>query len=93
MARTVRQVGLKPSASDERPTPIPLSSPGFRADLGLIEATQVDDTSVILVPAEYIWDPNDSLDASWRGEEGAGRCWKTTVIYEQIGETHPHLVP
>jgi hypothetical protein len=93
MARTVRRIQLNPSATDERPAPIPLTLPGFSAGLGLIEATQLDENSVILVPDEYIHDPDDSFDASWRDEQGVGRCWKTTVIYEQINETHPHLVP
>jgi hypothetical protein len=70
-----------------------LRQPGFGADLGLIEATQVDENSVILVPNVYMDDPDDSMEASWRDEYNATQCWKTTVIYEQIGENHPHVVP
>ncbi|KAF1937733.1 hypothetical protein EJ02DRAFT_475944 [Clathrospora elynae] len=93
MARTVRVIQLQPSATDERSAPIPLNLPGFSTRLGQIEATQLDENSVILVPDMYIDDPDDSVDARWRGERGSWDCWKTTVIYEQIGKTHPHLVP
>lgn len=86
-------VHLKPSASGERPTPIPLTSGGFSADIGLVIATHLDDVSVILLPGEYIHDPVDYPDAQWREYGSAGWCWRTTVIYEQIGENHPHLVP
>jgi hypothetical protein len=94
MARTVNRIWLNPATTGRRPPPIPGTVPGYSADLGLIEASQLDEDSVILLPQEYIHDRDDSLDASWRGEQGAGRCWQTTVIYEeQISETHPHLVP
>jgi hypothetical protein len=93
MARTCNLPQLSPSATDERPTPIPWNVPGFRADLGLIYAIQLDENSVILVPEKLLDNIDDPLDDSWRDEHGAGRCWKTTVIYEQISETHPHLVP
>lgn len=92
MARTARRVTLKPSREDERPDPIPLRSPGFSADLGLVEATQLDHDSVILLPEEYIHDPDDAPDADWRYGSNAGRCWKTTLVYEQIGQNHPHIV-
>jgi hypothetical protein len=97
MARTARRIQLDPSATDERrPAPIPFNSPGFDADLNMIFARQLGEDSVILVPYEYTYDdPSDdpdSLDAIWREGKNAARCWKTTVIYEQIGDTHPHLV-
>ncbi|KAH7079568.1 kinase-like domain-containing protein [Paraphoma chrysanthemicola] len=94
MARTVNRILLNPSRTDKRPLPIPGTVPGYSADLGLIGASQIDEDSVILLPQEYIHDRDDSLDDSWRGKQGAGRCWQTTVIYEeQISENHPHLVP
>ena len=93
MARTVSRIELKPSATNKRPAPIPLTLPDFCADIGRIVAIQLDETSVILVPDEYTHDFDDSVDARWRDEQGAGQCWKTTMIYEQINETHPHLVP
>ncbi|KAF2790992.1 hypothetical protein K505DRAFT_419452 [Melanomma pulvis-pyrius CBS 109.77] len=92
MARTRLLVRLKPSTTNERPEPISSRQPGFDADLDLIEATQIDEDSVILVPDVYIDEPDDSLEAIWRDEYSASRCWKTTAIYEQIGENHPHVV-
>jgi hypothetical protein len=98
MPITARQIQLEPSATGERPPPIPGRSSGYSSDLGLIQASQLDEDSIILLPNEYIMDEpaerDEYLDASWRDGEGAGRCWQTTVIYEeQINETHPHLVP
>lgn len=67
MARTRLVVILKPSTTNERPEPISLRQPGFGANLGLVEATQVDEDSVILVPDIYMDEPDDSMEASWRG--------------------------
>ena len=92
MARTFNGVTLQPSATDERPEPIPLLLPGFGADLGLVEATQLDVDSIILLLASYVHDPDDSLQATWRDDLAANRCWKATLIYEQIGQNHPHLI-
>jgi hypothetical protein len=96
MARTVVRPTLEPSATNARTGPIPGASGGYSTDLGLIDATALDENSLILLPEEYIhdFDRDESLDADWRGSFGAGRCWQTTVIYEkQITEPHPHLVP
>jgi hypothetical protein len=76
-----------------RPEPGPTKYPGFSAGLGLIEATQIDEDSVILIPESYCGKPDDSEDTSWRDDYETNRCWKTTVVYEQIGEKHPHIVP
>jgi len=93
MARTRLLVRLKPSTTSERSEPISSRQPGFSADLDLIEATQVDEDSIMIAPDIYFDEPDDSMEASWRDEYDASRCWKTTAIYEQIGENHPHLVP
>jgi hypothetical protein len=84
---------LQPSATGQRPGPNFVKLPGFHAPVGQIWATQLDENSVILVPEMYIENPDDSVEARWRDERGSWDCWKTTVIYEQISETHPHLVP
>lgn len=95
---------LKPTAAacSSRPQPLLRSDPeAFTADIGLILAIQVTDApnSVILLPPEYIHDPDpDSPDASWRQGYEAKRCWKTTIAYEQINssaaiQTHPRIVP
>lgn len=50
--------------------------------------------SVILLPPEYIHDPDpDSPKASWRQGYEAKRCWKTTVAYEQISSSSIHFHP
>lgn len=74
MARTCRTgPELKPTAAigSSRPQPLYRNDPNsFTADIGLILATQVHDAvdSVILLPSEYIHDPEpDSPEASWRG--------------------------
>ncbi|KAI7788260.1 uncharacterized protein LA080_012327 [Diaporthe eres] len=105
MARTCRTgPELKPTAAigSSRPQPLCRNDPNsFTADIGLILATQVHDAvdSVILLPPEYIHDPEpDSPEAPWRECYDAKRCWKTTVAYEQISSSsstqlHPHIVP
>ncbi|KAH7359639.1 hypothetical protein BKA66DRAFT_574110 [Pyrenochaeta sp. MPI-SDFR-AT-0127] len=89
MARTVKRVTLEPSRTDERPTRVPSTTPRFFADLGLIYAEQLDDDAVILAPANY----DEEFDVRWREESNGGRCWKATVIYEQLDQHHPHIVP
>lgn len=96
MARTVIWPTLYPSATSERTPPIPGTLPGYRTDLGLIDASPLDEDSLILLPEEYIDDDDcdESSDVHWRNSSAAHRCWQTTVIYEeQITEPHPHLVP
>lgn len=95
---------LKPTAGagSSRPQPLLRGDPdAFTADIGLILAVQIPDAldSVILLPPEYIHDPDpDSPDASWRQGYEATRCWKTTIAYEQINSSaaiqpHPRVVP
>lgn len=95
---------LKPTAAagSSRPQPLLRNDPNaFTADIGLILAIQTTDASesVILLPPEYIRDPDpDSPDASWRQGYEATRCWKTTIAYEQISSSaaiqlHPRIVP
>lgn len=95
---------LKPTAAagSSRPQPLLRNDPNaFTADIGLIIAVQIPDAldSMILLPPEYIHDPDpDSADASWRHGYEATRCWKTTVAYEQISSSaviqpHPRVVP
>lgn len=104
MARTGRTgPELKPTAAtgSSRPQPLLRNEPNaFTADIGLILATEVHDAvdSVILMPPEYIHDPEpDSPDASWRQGYEAKRCWKTTVAYEKISsrsvQFHPRVIP
>ena len=92
MARTRLLVTLHPSRTDQRPGPIPLRQPGFNTTIGDVIVTQLDADSVILMPEAYNEEPDDSSEAKWRDEHSASQCWKTTAIYEQIGEDHPHLV-
>jgi hypothetical protein len=89
MARFSNGVRLKQCG--ERPKPIHWT--GLYAQVEEIQAVQLDDNSILLAPLAYLDDPDDSLEADWRNEYDATRCWKTTVIYEQIDENHPHLVP
>ncbi|KAF2129718.1 hypothetical protein P153DRAFT_430841 [Dothidotthia symphoricarpi CBS 119687] len=95
MTRTARGPVIKPFATRKRPESIPFHLPGFGAEIGLVNATQLDDDSVILLPAGYHLDPNEdvTLFARWREECNAERCWKTRAVYEQIGQNHPHLAP
>lgn len=72
--------------------PEPTRFPGFSAELGLIYASDIDEDSVMIYPDSYCHEPDDSEDANWRDTYEACRCWKTTVVYEQIGEDHPHIV-
>ena len=99
MARTYRGPGaLPPSATAaQRPQPIIRGPHGtqFSVDLGLVYAEQLDDDAVILLPPEYIHNPDDSPDAEWRKDtqhQQALRVWKATRIYESLGESHPRLV-
>jgi hypothetical protein len=71
MARAVRVIQLQPSATGQRPGPHFVNMPGFHTPLGQICATQLDENSVILVPEMYIENPDDSVDARWRGERGS----------------------
>lgn len=96
MARTgLTGPELKPTAaaSSSRPQPLLRNDPTtFTADIGLILANQVNNApdSVILLPPEYIHEPDpdpDSPNASWRQSHEVKRCWKTTVAYEQISGT------
>lgn len=93
MARTRLLVTLQPSRTDQRPDPVPLHQPGFNTNIGCVIVTQLDADSVIFVPEAYNEEPDDSPEAKWRDEYSASQCWKTTAIYEQIGEDHPHVVP
>lgn len=87
MARTYHGIGLAPSRTDARPTPIPLNEPGWSADIGLVVVTQLDPDSVILLPEKYIYEDDftedvhcrDGMDALWR-EQGTGGCFETTVV-------------
>jgi hypothetical protein len=66
--------------------------PGFNVDLDTVGATQIDEDSVLLVPAGYNFEPESEF-ARWQEGYDQHRCWKTTVVYEQIGENHPRVVP
>jgi hypothetical protein len=94
MARTFRGVVLQPARTDERPARIHSTAPGFFADLGAIYAEQLDDESIILVPEGcYLHDSDEAAEFRWRESGNGPRCWKATVIYEQLGQSHPHIVP
>jgi hypothetical protein len=93
MARTKISVTLEPSRTDQRPDHTFLRQLGFSTNIGNVIATQLDENSVILVPVAYIdEEPDDTSEAKWRDAYGTDLCWKTTAIYEQIGESHPHVV-
>ncbi|KAH4204345.1 hypothetical protein HBI95_151520 [Parastagonospora nodorum] len=97
MARTAQRMGIRPTTTTKRPTPINPNAPGWGADLGHIYAEQLDADTVVLLPSEY-YDEDDAelredADAVWMDTLNADRCWKTTAVYEQIGEGHAHVVP
>jgi len=53
-----------------------------------------DDAELLMMPKYYEEDRNDiSEDADWRTDDdgNAGRCFKTTLAYQHIGE-HPNVV-
>jgi hypothetical protein len=94
MARWAREITIRQSGERSKP----IQWKGFAADLEGIRAIQLDEDSVMLASEAYYLKVDDSLEASWRDdtfrdEHDAQRCWKTTVVYEQIGENHPHVVP
>ena len=94
MARLDTTITLKPTTSDKRPEQLlnQCSVSGFTAEFDQMQAIQLGEDSVILVPEAYLDSPDDSSDAEWRDEPRASDCWKTTVINEQIDEAHPHMV-
>jgi hypothetical protein len=96
MAITVTWPHLRPSATGERPTPIPHSN---IVDLGQVCAVPLDEKSIILVPTEgYAFDeqgeiPDDDRNADCYRTH-MSRCWQATTAYERFGQNkHPNLLP
>ncbi|KAG8160634.1 hypothetical protein KVR01_008898 [Diaporthe batatas] len=90
---------LKPTAPEGSARPRPLlgtswDPTAFSVEVAAIYAEQVNEApeSVILLPSEYFDPPcvelspgrRDEPDAEWRHCWSVGRCWKTTVAYEQL---------
>ncbi|GIK02210.1 hypothetical protein Aspvir_006259 [Aspergillus viridinutans] len=71
----------------------------FEAEIDNVTATQIDDRFVALLTQDHFDDMfNNDLE---RYDEPDGpqvttgdlrRVWKATCVYEQLAETHPHLV-
>lgn len=82
---------LEPSATDKRPVPLAISSLGFWAAIHAdVETIQYDKNSVIMLPDGFSEDEDDQI--RWQERGGERHCWRTTAIYEHIGQNHPHLV-
>jgi hypothetical protein len=103
-----RNIQLGASRTDQRPGPALQDRPGFslgidhesrvwNEDRHRFRAVELDTDSVMVMP-ESLLRPKDPEDVrametfdedEWEGTEG---CYKTTIIYEQIGKIHPHIV-
>lgn len=100
MART--NYGVKPPPQHQANTPkaYPHSERTFLQVNASIDGDNVQiaelanaDSELLMMPKTYE-DRNDvGEDAEWRtNDDGdAGRCWKTTLIYQHIGH-HPNVV-
>jgi hypothetical protein len=52
------------------------------------------DAELLMMPRDYHEDRNDVGEEAWWREDyddNAGRCWKTNLVYQHIGE-HPNMV-
>lgn len=104
----IRNIKLGTSRTDQRPGPALQNRPRFllgidhesrfwKEDKCRFQAIELDANSVLIMP-ESLLRPKDPEDVrametfdedEWEGTEG---CYKTTIIYEQMGEDHPHVV-
>ena len=101
MARSIRVVKPPPehraNAPPGPPTPLaPYPSTYASIDGDGVQIAQLAnaDAELLMMPRYYEEDRNDiDEDAEWRTDDqgNAGRCWKTTLVYQHIGE-HPNLV-
>ena len=93
---------------DQRPGPALQHRPGFslgidhegrvcNEDKSRFRVIVVDADSVLVMPEPLLRpkDPEDvrAMETIDEDEcEGTEGCYKATIIYEQIGEDHPHVV-
>lgn len=101
MARTACKVEPPPEhrASIPRGPPIPLAPypctyASVNGDGVQIAQLANADAELLMMPQYYEEDRNDiSEDANWRTDDdgNAGRCFKTTLAYQHIGD-HPNVV-
>jgi hypothetical protein len=103
-----KNIQLGTTRRDPRPGPALQDRPGFSLGIDhesrvwnedgyRFRAIELDADSVLVMP-ESLLRPKDPEDIrametfdedEWEGTEG---CYKTTIIYEQMGEVHPHIV-
>jgi hypothetical protein len=96
MARSVRVVKPPPqhraNVPPGPPTPLathPCTYVSVDGDGIQIAQLANADAELLMMPRYYEKDRNDiSEDANWRTDDhgNAGRCWKTTLAYQHIGE-------
>lgn len=102
MARTARRGPQMRPQPGSHPRRLLVGVPGlpyedhFRTEVCGITVGQIEQDAVIMIPADYTEDPVDEdpdsipwLAASTTSE--ISRVWKTTMIYEQIGVSHPRV--
>jgi hypothetical protein len=69
----------------------------FRAEIGSIAVSQLDEDSLILIPT-MDYGPDDPMEDDTDAQlfvshtTDTTRVWKTTEVYEQIGEAHPRII-
>lgn len=101
MARTVLVVQPPPQHQADAPPGPPTPLAPYRSTYASVNGDGVQiaplanaNAELLMMPRYYEEDRNDiSEDARWRTDDdgNAGRCWKTTLIYQHIGE-HPNVV-
>ena len=101
MARTACKVEPPPqhraNISRGLPTPlapIPCTYASVDGDGVQISQLANADAELLMMPRYYEEDRNNiGEDAEWRIDDHgyAGKCWKTTLAYQHIGE-HPNVV-
>ena len=101
MARTARKVEPPPqhraNIPRDPPTPLapyPCTYASIDGDGVQIAQLANADAELLMLPRYYEEDRNDiGEDAEWRTDDHdyAGKCWKTTLTYQHIGE-HPNVI-
>jgi hypothetical protein len=90
MARTSYHPRLQPSRKDARPERVLKPGPVWHADLEHVDAFQLDDNEVILLPPGY----DEDWDSRWAEELSKSHLWQATVICEELQKRekhHPHI--
>ncbi|KAI0123658.1 hypothetical protein BJ170DRAFT_639940 [Xylariales sp. AK1849] len=102
MARTARRGPQIRPQPGSHPRSLLAGVPGlpyeghFKAEVCGILVAQIEEDAVIMIPADYTEDPidEDPETIPWLGMSTSSeidRVWRTTTVYEQIGESHPRI--